>query len=441
MTVFFVYWSGPGGHLRERVMEIARVVVFDFFLMFLAAKLAGELFDRLGQPPVIGELLVGIIIGPFGLAWIGAPTDAMVSAFRDAAMAREVLNAVLESLSELGVIVLLFAVGLETRLADLLRVGGRAGAVAALGVLFPFGLGYGLAIMIGQPPAVAAFLGSALVATSVGITARVLADLQALNSVPARIILGAAVIDDILGLIILAIVVGYAGGSSPSPVDVALIAVQAVGFSIFVAFAGRHAVRRWSVHLDRLRIRHAPFVVAMTLMLGLASLASRVGLAAIIGAFLAGMVFAELRESHDLERETRPLYELLVPIFFVITGSRVDWRLLTDPTVLGIALLVTLLAVLGKFVGCGLGSAGLGWRSATIVGVGMAPRGEVGLIVANVGKSAGVVNGPMFSTVVLMSVLTTLVVPPILAWLHRGVSRPSAEPGAVEEEAFDLPDF
>jgi Na+:H+ antiporter len=160
-------------------------------------------------------------------------------------------------------------------------------------------------------------------------------------------------------------------------------------------------------------------------MLGLATVAAEIGLAAIIGAFLAGMVFAELREQYELERQALPLYELLVPLFFVITGSRVDWRLFLDGSLLGIALAVTLLAIIGKLVGCGAAALGLGWRRVAIVGVGMAPRGEVGLIVANVGASLAVIPSEMYSTVVIMSVLTTLVVPPVLTLLYGG---PSPEP-------------
>ncbi len=288
-------------------MATTATVLADIFIMFLAAKLAGELFERLKQPAVIGELLVGVILGPFALGWIGVPTAGMIEAFHGPAAADEALAAIYEVLAELGVIILLFLVGLETRLSDILRVGIRAG------------------------------------------------------------------------------------------------------------------------------------VVAVAVMLGLATLSAQIGLAAIIGAFLAGMVFAELREQYELEHRALPLYELLVPLFFVITGSRVDWRLFLDGSILGVALAVTGLAILGKLVGCGAGAWGLGWRSVAIVGVGMAPRGEVGLIVANVGKSLAAIPDSMFSTVVIMSVLTTLVVPPVLTLLYRG--RPAMvarEPETTAE--FAVPD-
>lgn len=403
--------------------------------MFLVAKVVGELFERLRQPAVIGELLAGVALGPYALGLIGVPTAAMVEAFHSKETAGEVLNSTYEVIAELGVIVLLFRVGLETRLSDILRVGIRAGVVAVAGVLLPFILGYALVAMTGRPTIQAIFIGTAMVATSVGITARVLADLGQLQTREARIILGAAVIDDVLAMIILAVIAALGSGGGLSIGEIALIAAQAVAFTVFVALAGRHAVRRWSIHLERLRISNAPFTMAVLIMLGLATLAAQVGLAAIIGAFLAGMVFAELREQYELERQALPLYEFLVPLFFVITGSHVDWRLFLDGSLLGMTLAVVGLAILGKLVGCGAGAWGLGRRSVAIVGVGMVPRGEVGLIVANVGRSLGAIPDALSSTVVLMSVLTTLLVPPVLVALYRGQSsgasrrHPGSEPG------------
>lgn len=403
-------------------MDVAAKVLIDVFVMFLAAKVAGAVFERVGQPAVIGEILAGIALGPHALGWIGLPNEAIRSAFHSVEAAASVLETVYDVLAELGVIVLLFAVGLETRLSSILRVGGRAGFVAVAGVIAPFVLGFGFITLLGSPTVEALFVATAMVATSVGITARVLADLGQVQTDEARIILGAAVIDDVLGMIVLAVVSAIGQTGTVSVGTVALIGAQALGFTAVVALAGRHAVQRWSVHLERLPLRDAAFVVAVLLMLGLAALAAMVGLAAIIGAFLAGMALAELDEQYALEQKFLPIYDLLVPLFFVITGSHVDWRLAFDSQTVLIALTVTALAVVGKLGGCGLGGWGMGWRTAAILGVGMVPRGEVGLIVANAGRSLGVIPEDIFSSVIVMTVLTTLVAPPVLTLLYGGQS-------------------
>ncbi|HEV2121143.1 MAG TPA: cation:proton antiporter, partial [Chloroflexota bacterium] len=287
-------------------------------------------------------------------------------------------------------------------------------------VILPFILGFGLMNLLGHPSIVALFVGAALVATSVGITARVLADLGKLTTREARIILGAAVIDDVLGLLVLSIVSAIGREGEVSGLAILFIALQAFVFLVVVTLLGTQLVHRYGSLIPRLRIRNAPFVVAIAVSLGLAVLASRIGLAAIIGAFLAGMAFAEKSEEFQLEHRALPVYELLVPFFFVITGTQVDWRLFIDPSIIGLALVVTALAIAGKFIACGLSAWGMGGRQMAIIGVGMIPRGEVGLIVASVGAALGVIPSQIFSVVVLMSVLTTFVAPPILALLYKG---------------------
>jgi Kef-type K+ transport system membrane component KefB len=414
-------------------------VLRDIMVIFVAAKLASEALTRLKQPAVIGELLVGVLIGPYALGWVGRPDAALVDLFHgDEAVAAEALQLTLHTLSELGVIVLLFFVGLETRLADVLRVGRRAGSVAVAGVVVPFGLGYGLLTLLGNPSLEAIFVGTALVATSVGITARVLSDLGRLDSLEARIILGAAVIDDILGMLLLGVVAGLGVSGQVSYLSIAAIALEAVGFVALVALVGSRVVRRYSVHLDTLRLEDAPFAVAIAVCLGLAIVAATIGLAGIIGAFLAGMAFAEARERYALEIQALPLYRFLVPFFFVVTGAQVDWRLFLDPGVVGLALGVTVLAIVGKLVGCGGAAWGLGRTRTAIIAVGMAPRGEVGLIVASLGRSLSAIDDRMYSVVVIMSVLTTLVVPPVLAALYRGAAPapPEAEEEPDEERGY-----
>ena len=422
--------------------EVTGLLV-DLFVIFLAAKIAAELFERIHQPPVIGELLAGIVIGPFALGLIGTPDAGLIAAFHgDVQAAQEAVTIVYQFIAELGVIVLLFFVGLETRVGEIFRVGGRATAVAVCGVALPFMLGFGLmGPLLGHPQIEAIFVGAAMVATSVGITARVLRDLGVLSTMESRIILGAAVIDDILAMIILAVVAGLATTGPVSIPHVGVIAAQAIFFTVFVTLVGTGAVRRFGLGLQHLKMDNAPFAVSLIAMLGLAALSAQIGLAAIIGAFLAGMVFAEAREHFELEQQALPIYQFLTPFFFVLIGSRVDWRLFTDGGIMGIALAVTGLALMGKIVGCGAAATGLGPRGMGIVGVGMAPRGEVGLIVAGLGLGLGAVPLDIFSVVVVMSILTTLVAPPILRVLYAGHAQDETDVSAEAVQAGQLPDL
>ena len=406
-------------------MGTATTLLAHICLMFVAARLAGELCERLGQSAVIGELLVGMLLGPYALGWIGVPSHEMLVAIGSTA-ATDTLDSVYEILAQLGVIVLLFLVGLETRLSDIFQVGLRAVLVAAGGIVASFGLTAGYVLWIGEPPITAIFVGTALMATSIGITARVLSDLGLLSGNEARIILGAAIIDDILTLIVLTLVSSIGSGGGLSLLTIVLTAGEAIAFAAVVALAGRHVILRWGHRLEHLRVQDGPFSVAAGLMLILAVLASWVGLAAIVGAFLAGMIFSELREEYQIMPQARPLYVLLVPLFFVITGSRVDWHIFLDGALLGTALALTLLAMLGKLIGCGQGALRLGRMPALIIGIGMIPRGEVSLIVASAGRALGLIPDALFSTVVVVVVLTTLVVPSCLTALYR--SRPGIVP-------------
>jgi Kef-type K+ transport system membrane component KefB len=422
-------------------MEDITGILVDLFVLFAAAKVAGELFTRARQPPLVGEVLVGVLIGPHVFGLVGSPDTSLIDLFEGKGgeeAAEEALTIVLDVLALLGVIILLFFVGLETRLRDLLDVGGRATLVGVLGIIFPFALGFGLIWVIDPTNAEdleieAAFVATAMVATSVGITARVLGDVGAIRTREARIILGAAVVDDILALLLLAVVSGL-GEDDFDALELGLTALAAVGFVVFAALVGTRVIQQYSIHLDKLQITNAPFLVAIIVMLGLSALAGIIGLAAIIGAFLAGMILAEAKERWNLERQALPVYEFLVPFFFVIIGTKVDPGAFTDTTILAVALGVTALAIVGKLMGGGLASLGLPGRSAAIVGTGMVPRGEVGLVVASIGAGIGAISDDMFSVVVFMSIATTILAPPVLVWLYRGHLFEAAEvPKAVEE--------
>jgi Kef-type K+ transport system membrane component KefB len=380
-------------------------ILAELALMFVAAKVAGALFERARQPAVIGELAVGVVLGSHALGLIGH------------SVAHEVFQ-------ELGAIVLLFAVGLDTPPSELKAVGGRSAAVGLAGIVVPFAAGLALVSATGGTGAEAAFMGTALVATSVGVTARVLADLGRVEEPESRVILGAAVVDDILGLMVLAVVSGVAAGSL-SPGSVVALAGLALGFVGLVGGLGPRAIRMLTPWLDRLG-NQGVFVFAFGLCLGLAAIAGALQLAAIIGAFLAGLALAETRDRYELEERIAPVYSFLVPFFFVVTGSLVDVTALGDPSVATLALGVTAVAVAGKLVGCGGAAWGMGRRSALIVGTGMVPRGEVGILVATIGLAQGIIDPELYTVVVLMSVATTLMVPPALKALFAGRPLPPA---------------
>lgn len=375
-------------------------ILFELFLMFLAAKLAAEIFERLKLPDVIGELIAGIVIGSYALGLVGR-------------------SQVYDVIAQIGVIVLLFSVGLETKIEEIFRVGSSSILVATLGVIFPFVLGFGLIFLLGHSSIEAMFIGTAMSATSVGITARVLSDLNLLARKYSRVILGAAVVDDILALLLLVVVSGLGKGSL-SLVNLALIVVEVLAFLFITLFVVRRIAKRKAASvLKKLNISNAPFATAVVVSLGLSAVASYIGMAAIIGAFLAGVVFAETEDKFALQREIAPVYAFLVPFFFVVMGTKVDIKQFVNPTVIWLMLIVTLLAVISKLFGGLLGSVSLGWKSALNVGIGMIPRGEVGLIVASIGLNLGKVPLNMYSVVVSMSVITTLLVPPILKLTTR----------------------
>ena len=372
-------------------------VLIDLFVLFAAAKLFGEVFGHFGQPEVVGELLAGVLVGPHVLGLVGE-------------------GEVLELIAELGVILLLFTVGLETSVGELRRVGRAALLVGVLGVVFPFALGMLLMVGLHHPTEEALFVSAAMVATSVGITARVLRDLGAVRTVAARVVLAAAVVDDILAIMVLAVVSGLAEGDL-STTELTLTFGLVAVFLVVAVLAGPRLVRSISRMGHLPFVPNSPFIIAMLLTLGLAALSETIGLAAIIGAFLAGLIFDYSRE--EVASQVQPVYDLLVPFFFAITGSILDPGVFTQGSILGLAGVVTAIAIATKVAGGWLGAAHLGRRTALTVGIGMVPRGEVGLIVASLGLGIGVISTDIFGVVLAMTVVTTLATPPVLGPLVR----------------------
>jgi Kef-type K+ transport system membrane component KefB len=378
-------------------MEYSGRLLLELFLMFAGGKFLAEIFERLRQPPVVGELIAGVLLGPSLLALIHP-------------------NELTEGLAEIGAIFLLFTVGLETKPRDLLQVGWTAVLVASLGVLLPFVLGFFYMRAISHGMVESIFVGAAMVATSVGITARVLADAGALSMRFARVILGAAVLDDILGMIVLAVVSSLSEGRI-NYLSLAIVTLEAVGFSLLIVFFGSHVVGRFQPAVARLRARNSAFVLSVILCLGLSLASVYIGMAAIIGAFLAGLALADHSERYNLQQNAHPIMEFLAPFFFVLLGAQVNLQTLARPGLLSIVGIICLLAIVSKLIGCGLGSLSLGFKDALRIGVGMVPRGEVGLIVAGVGLRLHTISDTVYAVVLLMSIVTTLFAPPALRFL------------------------
>jgi Na+:H+ antiporter len=381
--------------------------------ILVAAKLLGELAERVGQPAVLGELLAGVLLGGSVLGIV--PTSGA-------------MGEVLHVLAELGVVLLLFEIGLETDLREMFRAGPTALAVATVGVVLPFFFGFLYWAYVPHAASggstdlttAAIFVGATLTATSVGITARVLSDLQRMSTLEARIIIGAAVIDDVFGLVILSVVSGLAAGAAVAPLSILRIFTVAVGFLVVAVFAGRFLAPKLFDLVVRMRVRYVLLVAAIAFVLGLSAVAEMAGSALIIGAFAAGLILSGINQFDTIEREVRPVGSILTPIFFVSVGASVNVRLL-DPSregasgLLGVAVMLTLLAVAGK-VAAGWAAPWAQFRRV-VVGVGMIPRGEVGLIFADMGRRAGILNEAVFGAILLMIMATTFVAPPGLKLL------------------------
>jgi Kef-type K+ transport system membrane component KefB len=377
-------------------------VSVERFLLLLAtilvsAKLLGELAERIGQPAVIGELLAGVLLGPSVIGFVDPTLPA------------------LHLFAEIGVVLLLFTIGLETDLKKLLSVGGAAMTVACVGVLLPFVSGYVVSRALGLDLLPSIVAGAALTATSVGITARVFSDLGKLQSVDGQIVLGAAVIDDVIGLIILAVVSDLVAGTAPSVGGVLRTTAIAFGFLAAAIFLGRFLVPPLFDTLARAGKEQTLASMGLVLAFLLAVAAAEIGSALIVGAFAAGLVIAPTEHAAAVERGVIRLANLFVPIFFVAVGAAVDVRTFTSANVVLVGVALTVVAILGKFAA---GYAPVWIRAhKSLIGVGMIPRGEVGLIFAQTGLTAGVLTSGTYSALMLMVLVTTFMAPPLLRML------------------------
>ncbi|MDQ1558394.1 MAG: hypothetical protein QOD32_1454 [Pyrinomonadaceae bacterium] len=422
------------------------LVLLGVALALLVAKLGGEVFERFRQPAVLGELIGGMLVGNlvlFGFTGVEPlKTDVVLGA-----------------LAEIGVVLLLFEVGLESNLGEMLEVGWSSLAVAVAGVVAPFLLGWGVAAYFipGEATLAHIFIGATLCATSVGITARVLKDMGKLNTRVARIVLGAAVIDDVLGLIILAVVQGAiqatAAGTSLSLLNVGVISLKAVGFLAGALVVGKFVVPQLFRGAGKLEGRGVLLALAVALCFALSWAAAVIGLAAIVGAFAAGLLLEEAHferlpnhSKHDLHDLLTPLTTIFVPIFFVLMGLKVDLRAFARLDILGFAAVLTLVAIVGKQI-CSLAVLDRGVNRLA-VGIGMIPRGEVGLIFAGIGatlmlpNASGVlepvIGSATFAAVVIMVIVTTLITPPLLKWsLARHAPPPDEQLPASARQTAD----
>jgi len=392
----------------------ADLFLLELFAIFVWAKVFGEIFEQMSLPGVLGEILAGVILGPHATKLV-TPSDTV------------------GSIAQVGAIFLLFTVGLETKPSDLLRVGRDSLQVATAGVIAPFVLGFIYMTAIREPSHEAVFVAAAMVATSVGITARVMSDLHILHTHVARVILGAAVFDDILGMVVLTIVTGATNGQGFHWIHIVVLVVEAVGFAVFMIFVGPRIVHRIRPGVQRMSSHDAPLILALAICLGLSVAATKIGMAAIIGAFFAGMVFADYDREWRISPRAHGINEFLAPFFFFVMGSRLDIDVFNGK-VWVTAIVITVLAIVSKIIGCGLPILHRGWREALKVGVGMTPRGEVALIVALIGLQMKAISSQAYAVVVFMTGITTVIGPLILRYLFR--NQPPSEAALGKQQAL-----
>jgi Kef-type K+ transport system membrane component KefB len=430
------------------------IFLLCFLILLVAAKLGGELAERLGQPSVLGEILAGIALGASGLGWISRTEsggqdvyhligihvkDATLEAYQHAAT-----YGALNALAEVGVIILLFEIGLHSDLYELRKVGGSALWVGFAGVILPMVGGYAAmryGFHIDHFPAL--FIGAALTATSVGITARVFQDMKMLHTAESQVVLGAAVADDVIGLVVLAVVVALAPPTDSAAATVMVnpwlegikVTLASVGFLVGALLVGVRCVPMLERTMEGIRSRGGITIIALVFCLGIALLGSVAKLAPIVGAFTAGLVLSHAKFKDDIQNAIRPIADIFIPLFFALTGSALDLRMLAHGwSLVALAGVLIIVAVLGKVLGCM--TVPDKRLSKLVVGLGMIPRGEVGLIYARLGMEKKFLSGPAADGLILMVMATTLMTPPLLRAAMLSLKRERGEVVQPEMEAL-----
>jgi Kef-type K+ transport system membrane component KefB len=449
VNLFFVSFVSPILATADVEAESSEIVLgavlLSLAVIYFASKLGGELCARIDLPPVLGELVGGVLVGVSALhllMFASAGEDGSHSLIMQflqftSSMSPETFSHVFQSqsevisvLAEVGVVVLLFEIGLESDLSELLKVGIQSTIVAVIGVVTPFVLGTaGLMLIFGMPAIPAIFAGAALTATSIGITAKVLAEMQRLNTREGQIIVGAAVIDDVLGIIVLAVVAGLARDGQVKVQDVVLLIVSAAAFFVGAIWIGR-LLNPWFVAIvGQMKTRGQVLLSALFFALILSYISATIHLEAILGAFAAGLILAETEKREELQSQVAPVADALMPIFFVVVGARTDISVLNpfEPANvegLIIAAFLIVVAIAGKVV-TGLGVFGQPGINRMAIGMGMVPRGEVGLVFAAIGASTGALSQSLNAAIIVMVILTTFLAPPLLRWAFSLSKQPS----------------
>ncbi|MEO0835242.1 MAG: cation:proton antiporter [Cyanobacteria bacterium J06642_3] len=436
----------------ETAPMVLAAVLLSIVFIYLASKLGGELSKLVDLPPVLGELVAGVVVGVSALhllvfpeaGAVGSDSVVMTILQQIAGLSPESVNEVFASssevisvLAELGVIILLFEIGLESDLRELQKVGAKAAIVAVVGVVAPFVAGTaGLMLIFGMPTIPAVFAGAALTATSIGITSKVLSELGQLKSTEGQIIVGAAVIDDVLGIIVLAVVASLAKTGEVDVTNLIYLIISATAFLLGSIFLGKFFNKSFVAIAEKLQTRGKLVIPALVFALLMSFLANAIHLEAILGAFAAGLVLDETDKRKELDQQIIPIADILVPIFFVSVGARVDLSVLNPTSAanrqgLVIAAFLIVVAIIGKVI-TGWAVVGKEKINRLAIGIGMIPRGEVGLVFAGIGTASGVLDKPLQAAIIIMVILTTFVAPPLLRFAFQEESQLLEQPASVD---------